>query len=124
MTTNSSPQSSGLDPKIASFLAYLCPPFTGLLILLLERENAEVRFHAWHGIAFGVFLIAVGFIITILSNLFWMMSFWLYGIFSMFLLLLWITLFVVWVVLLVRAYQGAVLVLPYLTEWARKQSQS
>lgn len=56
---NGSPSSSssstgssttGLDPNVASALAYLAGPLSGVLVLLAERSNADVRFHAWQSI--------------------------------------------------------------------------
>ncbi len=42
--------STGLDPRSASALAYLAGPFSGALILWVERTNAFVRFHAWQSV--------------------------------------------------------------------------
>ena len=38
--------STGLEPRLASALAYLAWWGTGLLFLALERSNRDVRFHA------------------------------------------------------------------------------
>jgi uncharacterized membrane protein len=37
---------TGLDPRLAGLLAYLAGWVTGLVLLLVEREHREVRFHA------------------------------------------------------------------------------
>ena len=37
---------TGLEPRTAAALSYLAGPFSGGLILWVERENAFVRFHA------------------------------------------------------------------------------
>jgi uncharacterized membrane protein len=42
--------STGLQPPFAAALAYLAGPFSGILILLAERTNRFVRFHAWQAI--------------------------------------------------------------------------
>ena len=44
------PSSTGLAPRTASALAYLAGPFSGVLILLAESRNGDVRFHAWQSI--------------------------------------------------------------------------
>src|SRR5262249_2703959 len=44
------PSSTGLAPATASTLAYLAGPFSGVLILLAEHTNGDVRFHAWQSI--------------------------------------------------------------------------
>src|SRR5215203_4591642 len=42
--------STGLEPPMAAALAYLAGPFSALLILLAERSNRFVRFHAWQAL--------------------------------------------------------------------------
>lgn len=39
--------STGLEPPFAAALAYLAGPFSALVMLLAERTNRYVRFHAW-----------------------------------------------------------------------------
>jgi uncharacterized membrane protein len=60
--------STGLEPAFAAALAYLAGPFSGLVILLAERTNRYVRFHAWQAIiglgglaAIAVFLLMSAF---------------------------------------------------------------
>ena len=56
--------STGLDAHIAASLAYLAGPFSGVLVLLAERTNSFVRFHAWQSIiglgGLGVLVVLVG----------------------------------------------------------------
>jgi uncharacterized membrane protein len=42
--------STGFEPQIAGGLAYLAGPFSGIIVLLAERTNRYVRFHAWQAI--------------------------------------------------------------------------
>ena len=42
--------STGLDAHVAAALAYLAGPFSGMLVLLAERTNSYVRFHAWQSV--------------------------------------------------------------------------
>ena len=42
--------STGLSVETASVLAYLAGPFSGALLLLVERSNRDVRFHAWQAL--------------------------------------------------------------------------
>ena len=37
-------------PHVAAALAYLAGPFSGVLVLLAERTNSFVRFHAWQSV--------------------------------------------------------------------------
>jgi uncharacterized membrane protein len=41
---------TGLEPRTAAALSYLAGPFSGALMLWVERENAFVRFHAWQSV--------------------------------------------------------------------------
>jgi uncharacterized membrane protein len=41
---------TGLSPNVAAALAYLAGPFSGILVLLVERSNRFVRFHAWQSV--------------------------------------------------------------------------
>jgi uncharacterized membrane protein len=55
--------STGFEPQVAGALAYLAGPFSGVLVLLAERTNRYVRFHAWQAIVglggLGVLTIAI-----------------------------------------------------------------
>lgn len=42
--------STGLEPPFAAALAYLAGPFSALVMLLAERTNSYVRFHAWQSL--------------------------------------------------------------------------
>jgi uncharacterized membrane protein len=65
------PQGGGsslpISPNLAGLLAYLAGWFSGLIILLLEKEHAEVRFHAAQSILVTVALVAVSFVGGVLS---------------------------------------------------------
>jgi uncharacterized membrane protein len=54
--------SLGISPNVAGLLAYVAGWFSGLIILLLEKEHAEVRFHAAQSILVTVALVAVSFV--------------------------------------------------------------
>jgi len=51
---------------VAATLAYLAGPFSGVLILLAERTNSYVRFHAWQSV---IGLGGLGVIVTLLMVL-------------------------------------------------------
>ncbi|MGH9310042.1 MAG: DUF4870 domain-containing protein [Vicinamibacterales bacterium] len=50
MSAGREPSTTGLDPHVAATLAYLAGPFSGVLVLLAERTNPYVRFHAWQSV--------------------------------------------------------------------------
>ena len=60
------PSSTGLDAHVAAALAYLAGPFSGVLVLLAERTNSYVRFHAWQSV---LGLGGLGLIVVVLMSL-------------------------------------------------------
>ena len=66
MTPGPEASSTGLDPHVAAALAYLAGPFSGVLILLAERTNSYVRFHAWQSV---LGLGGLGLIVALLLGL-------------------------------------------------------
>jgi uncharacterized membrane protein len=99
--------STGLDPNLAAALAYLAGPFSGLLILIVERANGYVRFHAWQSIlvlgGLGV-LSAATLILSFATLLVSPLLFTVMYRFSEIVAIAWL---VAWIVLLVKAFSGA-----------------
>jgi uncharacterized membrane protein len=64
--------STGLEPQFAGALAYLAGPFSGVIILLAERTNRFVRFHAWQAIIGlgGLLFLSVGLLLCAFLGLF------------------------------------------------------
>jgi uncharacterized membrane protein len=100
------PSSTGLDPNFAAALAYLAGPFSGILILLIERANEYVRFHAWQAIVglggLGVLaagLLVLSFLTLLLSPLLFTLMYWLAYLLG----LVWVAL---WIICLVKAFTG------------------
>ena len=114
---------SGLDTNLASLLCYMCGVVTGIIFLLIEKKDKTVRFHAWHSIVFNAVIFVFSIALSILSSIILKISFWLYGAFSVLYMVIWLGVFVIWVVLMVKAYQGSVLTLPVVTDVARQQSE-
>lgn len=113
---------SGLAPNIASVIAYFCPPLTSVVILLLERENKEVQFHAWQGILFGGGYIGVMIALQIFSVVLGAIASFLGIMVSLLIPLFGIGAFVIWIVCLVKAYQGERWKIPYLGDIAVRRS--
>jgi uncharacterized membrane protein len=112
--------SSGLAPNIAGALAYVLGIITGVIFLVIEKENRFVRFHAAQSIAITLVLTVVSIGLSILSTalvfvpiLGWIVAFLL----SVGLLF---ATFVLWVLLMWRAYQGREWELPVAGGIARK----
>ncbi len=101
------PSSTGLEPNFAAALAYLAGPFSGLLILLVERSNGFVRFHAWQAILGlgGLGLLSAGTLIfSFLTLLLSPVAFTVMYRLSEVLAIVWV---LAWVVCLIKAFGGS-----------------
>ena len=103
--------SLNLDEKIEGLLCYLGIWITGLIFYLLESDNKFVRFHAMQSII--VFLP-----VSILITIFW----WIPIIGWILSPLISIIMFVLWVILMIKAYQGEKFKLPIAGDIAEKNS--
>jgi uncharacterized membrane protein len=61
--------STGLEPKIACLLAYLFSWLGGLIILLIEKENKFVRFHALQALILGIVEIVCFIVISVILGM-------------------------------------------------------
>jgi uncharacterized membrane protein len=118
------PSSTGLEPPIASALAYLAGPFSGVIILLAERTNGFVRFHAWQSIiglgGLAGIVVALLFVAFVALLLFSPLLFtWLYRLAAV-TTILWV---VAWGFCLVKAFSGALWKLPYAGNWAEERAR-
>ncbi len=100
----------GVTENLEALLCYAFGWLSGIVFLLLEKKNAYVRFHALQSLtAFGVLHIAatVIWIIPILG-----------GIVS---ILISITMLILWIVLMVKAYKGERYKLPVVGDFVERQ---
>ena len=99
---------TGLQENIAALLCYVLGWISGLIFFLLEPNNRFIRFHAMQSIiVFGIF--------TLLSIIFNWLPFG-----SIFVLSISIFAFILWVVLMVKAYQWVYYKLPLAGDLAEK----
>ena len=113
---------TGLEPEFAGALAYLAGPFSGAIILLAERSNRFVRFHAWQaiiglgGIAlFGFLLLLFAFAGLFISPTAFTFFFRMAGV----TLLAWL---VVWALCLFKAFGGAAWKMPFAGDRAARRA--
>lgn len=113
---------TGLAPNIASLLCYICMPITSIIFMLLEKENKDVQFHAWQATTFGVGYIAAIIAIEILSAALGALVSFLGVVVGLLVPILGITAFVVWIICLVKAYQGERWKIPFVGDFAEKKA--
>jgi uncharacterized membrane protein len=110
---------AGLTDNVACALCYALGLVTGILFLVLApyNQNRAIKFHAFQSIFFHVAVIII-----------WM-GFWIISIATGGLLifvspLVMLAFFVMYIVLIIKAYQNQKLVLPIIGPLAEKQAQS
>lgn len=110
--------STGIEPNVAGLLSYLVGWITGLIFFLIEQENEFVRFHAMQSIVVFGFITVVEIVLSFLS--------WIPVIGILFLVLEYLVgllAFVLWIILMVRAYQGVRFKLPVAGGIAERHSK-
>jgi uncharacterized membrane protein len=102
--------STGLDTKLAGLLCYLLGVITGIVFLVIEKEDADVRFHAYQSTAtFGALLV-----LSVVLG-------WVPAIGPVAQVLLGPLTLVLWIVLMLKAFQGERFKLPVVGDWAEAQ---
>lgn len=120
--TGGGQQGTGLAPNIASLLCYICSPITGIVFLLIEKENKDVKFHAWQSLVFGIAYIAVVILLEILAAIMGLLASVLGIIIGFFIPLVMLAAFIIWIVCLVKAYQGDRWRIPVIGDFAAKKA--
>ncbi|MBZ5585232.1 MAG: hypothetical protein LAQ30_24100 [Acidobacteriia bacterium] len=116
------PAAAGMSDAAASGLAYLVGFITGILFLVLEpyNRNRTVRFHAFQSIFLNIAWFAVWIALSIVMSILGAVL----GVFSFFFLtpLIGLAFFVVWLWVMISAFQGKAVVLPIIGPLAQKQA--
>jgi uncharacterized membrane protein len=100
---------TGLQQNVAGMLSYILTWITGIIFYLLEPNNKFVRFHAVQSIVvFGAISILY-FILWFVPVIGWVINMFL-GLLA----------FILWIVLMVKAYQGQMWKVPVLGDIAEK----
>jgi uncharacterized membrane protein len=115
--------STGMQANVAALLSYVLGWLTGLIFFLIEKENKFVRFHALQSIIlFGgwfVLSIAIGMFMGVFATI--GLGF-LIPVFSLVNGLLALAGFILWILLMVKAYQGEKFKLPVIGDIAEKNT--
>jgi uncharacterized membrane protein len=90
-----------LEPNVAGLLCYLAGWVTGIIFLILEPKNKFIRFHAMQSIVTFGFLTIASIVLSALPF-----------VGDFFALAIGILIFILWIILMVKAYQGELYKLP------------
>lgn len=105
---------NGGNEKMMGTLAYFLGPITGIIMLLTEKKNAFIRFHAMQStVVFGAFIVLY-IILGIIPVLGWIIALILSPILTL-------VSFILWLVLMWKAYNGERYKLPYFGDLAERQ---
>ena len=109
---------TGMAENVASALCYVLGLITGILFLVLApyNQNKTIRFHAFQSIFMHVAMIAVYIVLGILVRM--MLGFVGVMLFP----LIGLAVFVLWLYLIISAYQGKMVVLPVIGPLAQQQA--
>ncbi len=102
--------STGIQPNVAGLLCYLVGFITGIIFFLIEKENKFVRFHAMQSIITFGGLFVLGIVAGIIPVLGLMIG-----------SLIWVVDIILWILLMIKAYQGEQFKLPFVGDIAEKQ---
>ena len=100
----------GIDENIEGLLCYVLGWITGIVFLILEKENKFVRFHAMQSLVtfLGLFIILI--IVGMIPILHWVLS-----------PLISIIALILWLFLMYKAFKGERYKLPTVGDFAEKQ---
>ena len=107
--------SNAMADNVAAALCYVLGLITGIIFLLIApyNQNKTIRFHAFQSIFLHVACIAVIIVGNIVLG---MMHLW------MFEPLLGLAFFILWIFMIVKAWQGDKIVLPVVGQFAQLQA--
>ena len=101
----------GIDENIEALLCYVLGWITGIVFLVLEKENRFVRFHALQSLATFLPIFVILVIVGMIPFIGWFLSI----IISIFTLILWLF-------LMLKAFKGERYKLPWVGDFADQQS--
>ena len=105
------PTSLGMKANLAALLSYLAGIITGIIFYLLEKENKFVRFHAMQSILTFGFFFALNLVLGFIPVIGWSIM-PIMGIIQL----------ILWIMLMVKAYQGERFKLPVVGDIAEKNA--
>ncbi len=115
---NSKKTSLGLEENVEALLSYLLGWITGIVFLLIEKDNEFVKFHAMQSTITFIGFTVINIILAVLSRIpsigiiFGLIN-WAIGIIAI----------ITWIVCMVKAYQGEKYKLPIVGDLAESYTK-
>jgi uncharacterized membrane protein len=109
MTTTS----MNLEENLAGALCYVLGWLTGIIFLVLEKENRFVRFHAMQSLVTFLALFVISITVGMIPLIGWIIS-----------ILLTPVGVILWLILMYKAYQGEMYKLPVIGDFVEKQLET
>ena len=103
--------STGMQPNVAALLSYLLGWITGLIFYLIEKENKFVRFHAFQSIVVSGALTALSIVLMLVPVIGWAL-----------IPVVNIVGLILWIICMIKGYQGEKFKLPIAGDLAEKNS--
>ncbi len=105
-----------LEPNAEAALAYLLGALTGIPVLLVEKENQFVRFHAMQSVIFTLSLVVLSVVNGVMLSIPILNILWGIGM-----AFIYLGVVIVWIMLMWKAYNHEEWELPYIGKIARDQ---
>ena len=111
--------SSGMQENVASALCYALGFITGIIFLVIDpyKNNRNIKFHAWQSIFFSVAYVILNILISIM-----LAATWAWGSMLMLWTVIRLGFFVLWILLIYKAYSNQRFKLPVIGDLAEKQA--
>lgn len=103
--------STGMQENVAALLSYVFGFITGIIFVVIEKENRFVRFHAFQSIFVSVALMILSYVVWFIPVIGWVAG-----------ALLWPVSLLLWLLLMFKAYKGELYKLPFVGDIAEKQA--
>lgn len=102
--------STGMGENVAALLTYIAGFITGIIFLIIEKDSKFVKFHAIQSIALSVVMMVLSFVLGLIPIIGWIL-----------LIFLPLASLVLWILLLIKSYQGEWYELPLIGKFAMEQ---
>ncbi|HOC07939.1 MAG TPA: DUF4870 domain-containing protein [Bacillota bacterium] len=108
-----SKSSTGMSENLAALLSYVLGFITGIIFFVIEKQSRFVKFHAMQSILVSAALMVLSFVLGFIPFIGWLA-----------LILLGPVSFVLWIILMVKAYKYVWFKLPVVGDIAEKQADA